>query len=131
LVVEGRRGQALNLVCEKLTEVELVTAVAAAAADVLPGGVCGLREWAAREEVHVGGGRETVGHYVVYWELDASVPAAGELEAWAGRLDAALQQVCPIYGQERKSRIAGAEVKLVSVGAFEEIRCVDCNTLAG
>ncbi|KAI3434980.1 hypothetical protein D9Q98_003032 [Chlorella vulgaris] len=124
LVVEGRRGQALNLVCEKLTEVELVTAVAAAAADVLPGGVCGLREWAAREEVHVGGGRETVGHYVVYWELDASVPApaAGELEAWAGRLDAALQQVCPIYGQERKSRIAGAEVKLVSVGAFEEIR---------
>ncbi|KAL4854581.1 4-substituted benzoates-glutamate ligase [Chlorella vulgaris] len=124
LVVEGRRGQALNLVWEKMSEAELVAAVASAAADVLPGGACGLREWAAREEVHVGGGRETVGHYVVYWELDASVPApaAGELEAWAGRLDAALQQVCPIYGQERNSRIAGAELKLVSVGAFEEIR---------
>jgi auxin responsive GH3 family protein len=136
VVVEGRQGQALNLVWEKMSEAEVVAAVTAAAQALLPGGPCGLREWAAREELHIGGGRDSVGRYVMYWELEtaaaqhsamgrhASPEAVAQLKGWAGRLDAELQRVCPVYGMERRNgRIAGVQVKLVAEGAFEAVRC--------
>ncbi len=63
--MEGRRGQALDLVGEKTSEAALVAAVAAAAVQVLPAGAPGLREWAAREVVHAGNGEDRSGHYVV------------------------------------------------------------------
>ena len=131
VVVEGRRGQVLNLVWEKMSEAELVAGVEAAAAGALPGGACALREWAAREEVHADGG-DTVGHYVVYWQLaplgtsggggPAPAPAPADVAAWAARLDAALRAQCPIYGLERGGRIAGVELKVVGAGVFEEVR---------
>jgi hypothetical protein len=143
VLVEGRSGQALNLVGEKTPEAALVAAVAAAAAQVLPAGAPGLREWAAREVLHAGTGGDTAGHYVVYAELAGAPPAANgttssattssssggglpsaeELAAFAAALDAALGEASPDYRVFRAGSVSGLELRLVGAGAFEDIRC--------
>lgn len=127
MVVEGRSGQALNLAGEKLPEATVVGAVAEAAAAVLPRGVRGLREWAAREVTHAAGSEgDSAGHYCFYWELagDEAAPGTATLAAWAAALDAALLRLAPSYARARDGPVSGVELKLVAPGAFEGVRWV-------
>ena len=134
-MVEGRSGQALNLVGEKTPEAALVAAVAAATAQVLPAGAPGLRDWAAREVLHAGTGGDSAGHYVIYAELagapgaggggssdGSGLPGAAELAGWAAALDRALGEAAPRYRLYRGGSMSGLELRLVGAGAFEDIR---------